>query len=144
MKKETAKNIVDGSEMIFGRLATTLAKKLLSGEEVHLINAEKIIIKGKPEVIFQRYLTKRGIKHKGTPERSPVWSKVPHMLVKRMVRGMIPKENSRGKEALGRLMVYTGNPKNLQMNLDTKEAKFDGRTRFITISELCRKLGYSG
>ncbi len=144
MKKENAKNVVDGSDMIFGRLATKLAKKLLSGEEVHLINAEKIIIKGNPEVISKRYATKRGIKHKGTPERSPVWSKVPHMLVKRMIRGMIPKENTRGKEALKRLLVYTGNPKNLQMNLDTNEAKFDGRTRFITIHQLCKKLGYSG
>ncbi|HSB47300.1 MAG TPA: 50S ribosomal protein L13 [Candidatus Bilamarchaeum sp.] len=136
--------IVDGNNMIFGRLASQVAKKLMTGEEVHLINAEKIVIVGNPKQISQRYLTKRGIKHKGTPERSPVWSRIPHMLVKRMIRGMLPRETSRGRVALKKLRVYTGNPKNLAASGKVESAEYDGISKHITIKELCRSIGYSG
>ena len=134
---------VDGTNMIFGRLASQVSKKLMRGEDVEIINCEKIVIRGNPQEIAQRYLTKRGIRHKGTPERSPVWSKVPHMLVKRMIRGMLPRESSRGKIALKRLMIYSGNPKNVQgIRLD--DATFDGVSKHLTIYELCKKIGYQG
>jgi large subunit ribosomal protein L13 len=136
--------IVDGNNMIFGRFASQVAKKLLSGEEVHVINAEKIVIVGNPKQISGRYLVKRGIKHKGTPERSPVWPRIPHMLVKRMIRGMLPRETSRGKAALKKLRVYTGNPKNLAASGKMENAEYDGVSKHITIQDLCRSIGYSG
>ncbi|MFN7990946.1 MAG: 50S ribosomal protein L13 [Candidatus Micrarchaeia archaeon] len=136
--------IVDGTDMIFGRLASQIAKKLMRGEEVHLINAEKLVIVGNPKQISQRYLTKRGLRNKGTPERSPVWSKVPHLLVKRMIRGMLPRESSRGKLALKRLRVYSGNPKKLEGAAKMEGASYDGISKRITIHELCKSIGYSG
>lgn len=137
-------DVVDGENMIFGRLASQIAKRLVRGEEIHLINAEKLIIIGNPKQITQRYLTKRGLRHKGTPERSPVWSKVPHLLVKRMVRGMLPMKSSRGKVALGRLRVYTGNPKRLEQNTKLENATFDGMSKHVTVYEICKSIGYSG
>lgn len=136
--------VVDGNNMIFGRLASQVAKKLLRGEEIHLINAERIVIIGKPEQIAQRYLTKRGIRHKGRPEKSPMWPKVPHMLVKRMVRGMLPRTSLRGIAALKRLRVYTGNPKKLEAGVKIENASFDGFSKHITIHELCKNIGYQG
>ncbi|VVC03336.1 50S ribosomal protein L13 [Candidatus Bilamarchaeum dharawalense] len=136
--------VINGENMIFGRLASQIAKRLIKGEEVHLINAEKLVIVGNPEQITQRYLTKRGIRHKGTPERSPVWPKVPHLLVKRMVRGMLPMKSSRGKTALGKLRVHTGNPKRLEVNTNIENATFDGVSKHVTIYEICKSIGYSG
>ena len=136
--------VIDGTNMVFGRMASQIAKKVITGEEVHLINAEKIVIKGNPAQIGGRYLVKRGLRHKGTPERSPVWSKVPHMLVKRMIRGMLPMKSSRGKVGLGKLMVYTGNPKNLNTTVSLENAAYDGVTRHITIQQLCKTIGYLG
>jgi large subunit ribosomal protein L13 len=136
--------VIDGTNMVFGRLASQLAKKLMLGEEVHLINAEKLVIRGNPAQISGRYLIKRGLKHKGTPERSPTWSKVPHMLVKRMIRGMLPRKTMRGTDALHRLRVYTGNPKNLKENLKLENATFDGISKHITVHEICRSIGYTG
>lgn len=136
--------VVDGSSMVFGRLASQIAKKLLLGEEVYLINAEKLVLVGNPKQIRERYLTKRGIRHKGRPEKSPVWPKVPHMLVKRMVRGMLPRETVRGRIALKRLMVYSGNPRNLTGDTAFEKAAYDGISKHITIQELCRSLGYQG
>lgn len=136
--------VVDGSSMVFGRLASRIAKRLLLGEEVHLINAEKLVIVGNPSQIRERYLVKRGIRHKGRPEKSPVWPKVPHMFVKRMVRGMLPRESSRGREALKRLRVYSGNPKNLSGDMKVEDAAYDGVSKHLTILEICRSIGYSG
>ena len=136
--------VVDGTNMIFGRAASQIAKRLIQGEEVHIVNAEKFVLVGNPDQIVGRYLTKRGLKHKGNPELSPKWPKVPHMLVKRMVRGMLPRRTSRGKEALRRLKVFTGNPENKEANLKLEKASFDGLSKHITVNELCRKLGYSG
>jgi len=136
--------VVDGNSMIFGRLASQVAKKLLAGEEVHLINAEKLVLMGNPQQIRERYLTKRGIKAKGRPEKSPVWSRVPHMLVKRMVRGMLPRETMRGRAALRRLKAYTGNPQKLAADTKFEQAAFDGLSKHVTILELCKTIGYSG
>jgi|WetSurMetagenome_2_1015567.scaffolds.fasta_scaffold210235_3 large subunit ribosomal protein L13 len=136
--------VIDGTNKIFGRLASRLAKKLVTGEEVHLINAEKLVIIGNPKEICQRYLTKRGLKNKGTPERSPVWPRIPHMLVKKMISGMLPHENSRGRAALKRLRVYTGNPKKLEAAVKIEGADFDGLSKHVTINELCKSIGYSG
>ncbi len=136
--------VVDGTNMIFGRMASQVAKRLLAGEEVHIVNAEKLVILGNHKQISERYLVKRGLKHKGNPERSPKWPRVPHMLVKRMIRGMLPKKNSRGRDALKRLRVYTGNPKKLEQNLKVEKAAFDGISKHTTIQGLCRSMGYVG
>jgi large subunit ribosomal protein L13 len=137
--------VIDGTNMVFGRLASRIAKKLIGGEEIHLINAEKLVIMGNPRQISQRYLLKRRVQNKGTPEKSPVWSRVPHMLVKRMVRGMLPsRETLRGREAIKRLRVYTGNPKKLEAGAKIEGADYDGVSRHITIHELCKSIGYTG
>lgn len=136
--------VVDGTNMVFGRAASQIAKRLLLGEEVHLVNAEKLVILGNPDQISERYLVKRGLKNKGNPERSPKWPRLPHFLVKRMIRGMLPRKSSRGKDALRRLMAYTGNPKKLEQNLKLEKASFDGISKHMTIHDLCRKMGYSG
>lgn len=135
--------IIDGADLIFGRVATQIAKKLLLGEEVHVVNSEKMVLSGNPDVIIQRYLTKRSLKNKATPEFSPRWSKVPHLLVKRMIRGMLPWKTSRGRGAYKRLRVYSGNPKELKAS-KIEGAKFNGISKHITVLQLCRRLGYSG
>ena len=37
-------NIIDASGAILGRLGTNVAKRLLSGEEISIVNTEKAII----------------------------------------------------------------------------------------------------
>ena len=136
--------VVDGTNMVFGRAASQIAKRLLAGEEVALVNAEKLVVVGNPVQISERYIVKRGLKNKAKPEHSPKWPRLPHLLVKRMLRGMLPRKSSRGKDALRRLKVYTGNPKKLEQNLKLEKASFDGVSKHITINDLCRKMGYSG
>ncbi|MEM2909348.1 MAG: 50S ribosomal protein L13 [Candidatus Bilamarchaeaceae archaeon] len=133
--------IIDGTDCIFGRLATRIAKKALSGEEVHVINAEKMVIKGNPNAILRRFQARRAITHKANPEHAPKWPKVPHMLVKRMIRGMLPWQTARGRAAYRRITIHTGNPKHLTA-VDFPTDKHDGISKGITIYELCKNIGY--
>ena len=47
--------IIDGEGHILGRLASLISKKLLEGEEIVVLNAEKIIITGSKEWAYARY-----------------------------------------------------------------------------------------
>lgn len=135
--------IIYGENMVFGRLASQVSKKLLAGEEVHIINSEKIIFTGNPDYLKNRYLQKRRLQNKACPEHSPKWPRVPNMFVKRLLRGMLPWKKARGKAAFERLFVYAGNPKKLKSNIHIENARFDvGQLKYITVKELCRGLGY--
>lgn len=135
--------VVDGTDIIFGRMATQVAKHALKGEEIHIINSEKLILNGKPLVTINKFLERKRAKNKTDPEKSPKWPKVPHMLVKRMIRGMLPWKTKKGKEAYRRIMVYTGNPKEMKAT-DFKSKKHDGISPHITVHYLCRMMGYQG
>jgi large subunit ribosomal protein L13 len=136
--------VVDGENLIFGRMASQIAKKLLTGEEIHLINSEKIVFIGNTGLLRERYLQKRRLQNKANPDHSPKWPKVPHMFVKRLVRGMLPWKRMRGRAAYKRLFVYTGNPKDLKCNLKFENAQFDRTvSKYTTVKELCRAFGYS-
>ncbi len=132
--------VIDGTDVVFGRMASTIAKRAIRGEEVHLINAERIILNGNPAQVIDRYLKRRRTKNKADPERSPKWPKVPHFLVKRMIRGMLPWRTARGKEAYRRIYVYTGNPKELKAD-EFATKKHDGISPHITVERLCKMLG---
>ncbi len=136
--------IVDGEDAVFGRLASFVAKQLLEGNKVIVVNAEKIVLTGNPNDIVEKYKTRRAFQHKGTPEYSPKWPRVPYMLVKRMIRGMLPYRKSSGRAAYRRLRVYQGVPKELE---GKQAAKLEHAQRSVkkhlTIKELCVKLGWN-
>ena len=116
-KMETAKAktsnvaVVNGDGLILGRMCSTVAKRLLSGEEVVIVNAEKIIVSGKRQ-------SKVAEAHKflevGAPERGPFHSRRPDRIVRKTVRGMVPWKQPKGKTAYRRLRVYLGVPEELK------------------------------
>lgn len=135
--------IVDATDLIFGRAASKIAKMLLEGEEIVIINAEKFILNGNPKYILERFKQRRSWRNKANPEKSPHYSRVPHLLVKRMIRGMLPRDKFTGRQAFRRLKVFTGNPDNLQgVTFEDVKIKDKGKPH-IYIYELCNKLGWS-
>ena len=44
--------VIDASECIMGRLASAVAKSLLNGEEIHIVNAENAVISGSKDMVF--------------------------------------------------------------------------------------------
>ncbi len=143
--KDSEKRVFDAKNMILGRLASVVAKELLSGKDVYIVNAESAVISGSKKVIKEKYKTRLDLQEKENPEHSPYWSRRPDMLVKRVVRGMLPYRMPRGKEAFRRLKVFMGVPDELKgvkpVDLNIKDPKsiYSG---YITVAELSKLLGY--
>ncbi|MEM3395880.1 MAG: 50S ribosomal protein L13 [Thermoplasmata archaeon] len=135
--------VIDATGKILGRLCSEVAKLLLDGEEVVVLNAEKAIITGSREQIIEDYLKKR---HAGNvrKRKGPFYPRMPDRILRRTVRGMLPYAKSRrGTEAYRRLRVYIGMPeefKNYKI-VSVPEAEGKGKVKFISLGELSRELG---
>ena len=132
--------VIDASECIMGRLASSVAKSLLNGEEIHIVNAENAVISGSKDMVFGEYVSKRNLNH---PRKGPYYPRMPHMMLKRAVRGMIPYQKPKGREAFKRLKVDIGTPKALEKEkIETLEkAKMNNYTKYIKLGDISKTLG---
>lgn len=103
--------VIDANGLIMGRLASTVAKRLLAGEEIGIVNAEKAVISGSKVSTFEEYAE---IREMGTREFGPYFPRRPDRILKRTVRGMLPYKRLRGKEAMARLKIHVGIPSDLK------------------------------
>ena len=140
--------VVDGRGQILGRLASIVAKKLLEGKRVVVVNVQDVVVSGDPVMVVQSY--KRTIlrvrshySHRLRPKRP----RSPIRLFKATVRGMLPKHNRRGREALKRLRAYIGVPKEYEEaeKVRFKEADASRLSRgYVTLGRIARELGWRG
>ncbi len=132
--------IIDASNLILGRMATVAAKKALSGEEIVIVNCEKAIITGKRNDIVAKYMKRIEI---GQPSKGPFIQKRADLLVRRVVRGMVPRKKTRGREAFKKVKCFISVPENIKSEqLETiKDAGVKSNRNFITVKELCRLIG---
>ncbi|PSQ42020.1 50S ribosomal protein L13 [Halobacteriales archaeon SW_5_68_122] len=98
--------VVDARDCIVGRVASQVAQRALDGERVAVVNAEQAVITGSEEDVMSVYRQRDAV----GSDRGPNYPKRPDRIFKRAVRGMVPYEKTRGREALGRVRVYVGNP----------------------------------
>lgn len=134
--------IFNGENLLLGRLCSQAAKELLSGEEVRIINCEKVWVSGNKVVVLTQ--EKRKIDRKGYPPKSQKRNKIPFLFVKRTVRGMLPYKTTRGKEAYKRLKCYAGMPEEFKDKKTEIVKKADiaklPLPKTITVEEICNWL----
>lgn len=134
--------VIDGTNLILGRLATQVAKKALLGETVSVINCEKTVISGEKKEILARYRQKR---ERGAPLVGPYVPRQSERLVKRTIRGMLPYKQPKGREAFKRILCYKTIPKELQdKKAETiKEADISKvvHAKYLTMKDVCAFLG---
>lgn len=138
--------VIDGNDRILGRIGSHVAKELLNGNNVVLVNAEKISVSGSRTTLFAKYKQLIELKDKANPEHSPYWSRRPDLFVKRVIRGMLPYKKARGKSAYKRLRVYIGVPEEFgKRKIEKVESKKPEELyqKSMTIGELTRSLGYN-
>ena len=132
--------IYDANNQILGRLSTRVAKDLIKGEIVHIVNCEKAVISGNPDSTKRKYLERR---HRGDRDHGPFFPRMPHQIVRRSVRGMLPKLR-KGQIALRRLKVHVGVPEELKnqsfITLQDADAK-RLKCKSISVEELSLWLG---
>ncbi|MEZ5334965.1 MAG: 50S ribosomal protein L13 [Methanolobus sp.] len=134
--------IIDAEGLIMGRLASTVATKLLAGEEIDIINAEKAVISGSKFTTMREY---DETLRRGKPEFGPYFPKRPDRILKRTVRGMLPYKRARGKTAMSNLKVYIGVPEELQGKecIKIEEASMErlSSNKYLRLGDLSKKLG---
>jgi large subunit ribosomal protein L13 len=89
--------VVDGTNLIAGRLCSNVAKLLLQGNNVSVVNCEKIMISGKRLSIvgeYKDFLKIASILH---PKHGPFHPRRPDTILSRMVRGMLPRKKPSGQ-----------------------------------------------
>lgn len=134
--------VIDATGLILGRMATKVAKLALQGEEIAIVNCEKAIISGKPELVFSEY--KKKLARRSGTRAGPFIPKRADRYVKRTIRGMLPKkhwsEESRGRKALSRIKCYVSVPNALKSEKaeTIKGASVDKlkTANYITINKL--------
>jgi large subunit ribosomal protein L13 len=134
------KMIIDGKGAIVGRAATYSAKQLLRGEEVIIVNAAEMVITGSPKQTVGKYLKRR---RGGSAHHGPFFPKNPDLIVRRAVRGMLPK-TKKGRAAFRRLRVHVSMPSDLKDKKMEKIAVKQVKINFIRIGELAKSLGWKG
>jgi large subunit ribosomal protein L13 len=131
--------VIDADGAVVGRLGARVAKLLLAGSIVEIVNADKALMLGSLPAARDKYLSRRHQKNKRNPDESPKWPRVPHMLLRRMIRGMLPWGSRRGRNAYHRLRVMCGPKEGKSQKI--LEASSAGKHGAFTLSELCVELG---
>ncbi|MCC6040775.1 MAG: 50S ribosomal protein L13 [Desulfurococcaceae archaeon] len=139
---------IDASGHILGRLASIVAKKLLEGYNVYVVNVEKAVLSGDKQRVIQGYKLLFRVRTHVNPEKPGIRRpRSPVSIFRRAVRGMLPMDKPRGRLAYKRLRVFIGIPPELSNVEFTKypSAMYTRlRGRYITVEELSRELGWRG
>jgi large subunit ribosomal protein L13 len=140
---KTSEVIVNAEGLVLGRMCSKIAKRLLNGEQIIIVNAEKAIISGKKK---SKVAEAKEFLEVGAPERGPFHSRRPDRIVRKTVRGMVPWPQPKGKNAYKRLKVFMGIPKELKdQKMETVEqasaAKLKGP--HFTLAELATEIGWN-
>lgn len=134
--------IVDGTDLILGRLASFVARQALLGETMQVVNCEKIIITGDKKLVLANYVQKR---ERGTPKDGPFIHRYPDRLLKRTIRGMVGYKTPRGREAFKRIRCYLGVPEELkdQKAMSIKEAHLSKlpNLKYVDLKTISKRLG---
>lgn len=102
--------IIDGSNYPLGRLASNVAKDLLKGEEIIVVNCDEVVITGSKKYVEEEFQIKKG--RYGSSQKGPRISKSNEKIVKRAIRGMLPNfREGRGKELLKKIKCFNKIPK---------------------------------
>ena len=135
--------IIDATDQIKGRLASYIAIKLLEGEEITVVNCDRIWISCDPKHVIDEYKKKFKL---GSPRWGPFYPRTPATMMRRAVRGMLPYKKERGRAAFSKLLCFSKLPKELE-GKDFINPQLKGLTTLkrIRLGSLCKRLGtYQG
>lgn len=130
--------IVDATGQVLGRMCSIIAKKLLEGYRVHVVNAEKARVSGDKNSFVREYVKFLDVKSVRNPKHTPKHPRNPATYVRSVIKGMLPMDKKKGMDAFRRLRVYVGNPGGLEgqpVRFNEADASRLGRGSF-SLSEL--------
>ena len=138
--------VVDATNHIAGRLASNVAKLLLNGNRVSLVNCENIMRSGTRSNIIKEYREFLEIASILHPKHGPFHPRRPDTIITRMIRGMLPRKKPSGIEAHKRLRAYIGTPKELKSfeKIQFEKAKIRrSSANYTTMADLGKTIGWT-
>ncbi len=135
--------LVNAEGLIVGRMCSKVAKRLLNGEEVIILNAEKAVFSGKKK---SKVLEAHIFLEVGAPERGPFHYRRPDRFLRKAVRGMLPFKQPKGKTAYKRLKCYMGIPLDLkgrEMITFSEASSINLKGPHFTLGELASEIGWN-
>jgi len=133
-------DVIDASGCVAGRLASVVAKELLKGKSVAVVNAEKAIITGDRKFVMDTFQQKV---RRGDPYHGPFFPKAPDRMLKRIIRGMVPYKRAKGADAMKNLKVYISVPEALK-GTEARKAPGTGNVQMrkcLTLAEISKGVG---
>jgi len=128
--------VINGKDATLGRLASYVAKEALKGEEIVVINCDKIVISGNKKDIQQKFESRR--KRVGSGQKGPKYSLLAERIVKRAIRGMIPNHRKgRGKIAYQKIKCYVGIPEEFK-EVKSIQSKGEKKLKYSYIGDFSK------
>lgn len=132
---------IDATNLIAGRIGTVVAKKALLGYTVKIMNAEKAVVTGKKDFVFAKFERK----HKMGIPKGPFLPRMPDRFLRRIIRGMLPYKQPKGREAYERIMCYISVPIEFKDKklITIKEADVSKmmNTNYVRVKDISKYLG---
>ena len=138
----STKTVIDGDGLILGRMASIIAKRLLAGETIDIVNAEKIVVSGKKHMVIN---AEKEFLEVGGFGKGPIHYRQPHRIVRQTIRGMLPYRKDHGRVAYSRLKVHIGVPEEFEGAELEKMEKYHSsklNRRFVTVGEIAENIGW--
>ena len=139
--------VVDGTDLIAGRLSSNVAKLLIRGNRVSVVNCEKIMMSGTRDNRIKEYREFLEINSVINPKHGPVHYRRPDTIIAKMIRQMLPFDRKpSGKEAYQRLRTYIGSPKEIRSleKIQFEKSKIKrAASNYTSLGELCRVIGWT-
>jgi large subunit ribosomal protein L13 len=133
---------INAENQIIGRIASFAAKKALLGEKVNIINCEKAVMTGNRTDILAKYKRKREL---GSALMGPIYLRKPEMIMKRIIRGMLPYKKEKGENAFKNIMCYRGTLDEIKPESLVKVPGADiskvPSLKYIKLGEISKMLG---
>jgi large subunit ribosomal protein L13 len=135
--------IVDVKGLVAGRVASQIAKAVVKGEKVIVLNAQDAVIVGNPESTMEVYHERTHVKVHSNPHFGPKYERIPSKMFRRMVRGMLPNRPRASVKYTKMVTVYNGTPKLFPTGEIKSFEKFKNseRHRSMTLGEIAKALG---
>ena len=110
-----------------------------------VVNAEKALVSGSRTSVVNQWKERLELGSKVNPIYGPIHPRRPDNILRRMVRGMVPRKKPKGTAAMKRLRIYIGVPASVNA---PKLTKFEdaAATRpipvYVTMGDLSKSLGW--
>ena len=133
--------VINAENKILGRLASYVASEVRNGEEVRIVNSEEAVISGDEKKVFADYKQKYD---RGRRDTGPYFPKRSDKILKRTVRGMLPKEKKSGREQHSRLKTYLGVPEEFEgevQEIDVREGNDLKNRNYVKLGDVAQFIG---